>query len=214
MIPLILVTIVIAVLFVSVRVVKELDPKSKTNKGTSASRGKSSFSLKIPSNNVSVSLASQGALLEENSHSLVEAEFSGSLEPVKERSPLSDLTVKCEKLEQMMGEKNKEIMALQKDLEVEKSMQREFETLKRTYLEQIEELKMQNRRSKEELQSVFRENEELKSTLQSRLSPVSEEHIRAAVDMSPDIYPDPPEKQNISLKDVINKYNFKKEGDV
>jgi septal ring factor EnvC (AmiA/AmiB activator) len=165
-------------------------------------------------------------------HSLVGAEFSGSMAPVKEtvqevlispvKEPLKDGALfiderlKFEKLEQMIGEKNKEIESLKKDLEAERTTRGEFETLRKTFQEQIEELKLQNRRSKADLQAAVQENVELKKSFVKEQKSVVEEYIRAEVDTAPDIILDAPmeNRAEVPLKDIFNQNNIKKEGNV
>jgi hypothetical protein len=233
MIPLILLAVIVLVLIISIILLKEVNVKDQSSAVPSVAAtavGKASFSLGLPLDNTSVSLASRMDIAVEAPHSLVGADFSGSMKPVqdlviepvkeplkvpvKEVSPVLDMKLKYEKLEQMLGEKNKEIEGLKKDLEIECSTRGEFEILRKTFLEQIEELKMQNRKSKADLQSVIQENAELKSALSKRPGPIIEEYIRAEVDTAPDIILGDSEGAEIPLKDIFNQNNIKNEGEV
>jgi hypothetical protein len=233
MIPLILLAVIVLVLIISIILLKELNTKGQSSVASPVAAnavGKASFSLGIPSDNTSVSLASRMDIAVESPHSLVGADFSGSMKsvqdlvtepvkeplkmPVQEASPAVDMKLKYEKLEQMLGEKNKEIEGLKKDLEIECSTRGEFEILRKTFLEQIEELKIQNRKSKADLEAVVQENVELKSALTKRPGPITEEYIRAEVDTTPDIILGAPEGLEIPLKDIFNQNNIKKEGEV
>ncbi len=233
----ILVVVVVLVLFISIKLIKDLSatdqPAVKLPTMPSVV-DKAVFSLGIPSDNTSVSLASRMDIAVEKPHSLEDADFSGGMNPVKDRVteavrepikepfktpaqeifPVIDMKLKYEKLEQMLSEKNKELEGLKKDLENERLTHGEFEILRKTFQEQIEELKVQNRKSKTDLQAIIQENAELKSSLAKRPEPVVEEYIRAEVDTTSDIILEAPEEREIPLRDIFNQNNIKKEGDV
>ncbi|MBF0594703.1 MAG: hypothetical protein HQL22_07025 [Candidatus Omnitrophica bacterium] len=65
---------------------------------------------------------------------------------------------RCQKLEQLLEEKSRTLLQMEKDLENERSHRSEFESLKEVFQRQIEDLKAQNRKLKENASKAFPEN--------------------------------------------------------
>lgn len=213
----ILSALVFASLFIGVRLLNELNSKDKQPErpsGVFNTIGKSGSLFDVPGDAKDVSLSPRPNVDGQQQHSLVGAHFSGGLDVVMEEQLAFDLKLKYDKIELMLTEKNKEIESLKKDLEVEQSMHKEFETLRRAFTEQLEELKEQNRKSKEDLHVILRENIELKNALQQMPAPVIEDYIRAEVDTRPDIVLTEPKKEKVLLKDIFSQNNVKEEGEV
>ncbi|MBF0122785.1 MAG: hypothetical protein HQL21_05185 [Candidatus Omnitrophica bacterium] len=87
--------------------------------------------------------------------------FKNGTESVKE-DMVDKLTQKCLKLEQLLDEKNHTLARLEGEVQSEQSHRREFESLKDILLRQIEDVKAQNRKLKDDLAKV----------LQARLQPL------------------------------------------
>ena len=68
------------------------------------------------------------------------------------------LDQKCLKLEQMLDEKNRTLAKLQEDIQHERSHRKEFENFKDILQCQIEELKMQNKKLREDLARAVQGN--------------------------------------------------------
>lgn len=89
------------------------------------------------------------------------------------------LVDKCSKLEQLLEEKNHLLRQLELELASEKSHRGEFESMRDILQSQLEDLKVQNKKLKEELAQA------LKSTLESRPMAVEKNEIDMRADFKP-----------------------------
>ena len=100
------------------------------------------------------------------------------------------LDQKCIKLEKILEEKNRILDRLQKDLESERSHRGEFESLKGILQQQIDDLKLQNRNLKDELDRVLQDSLRLQAGLPvvnatTNISPIIDPPLKALAQPNP-----------------------------
>ncbi|MBF0388441.1 MAG: hypothetical protein HQL20_11450 [Candidatus Omnitrophica bacterium] len=91
----------------------------------------------------------------------------GSIRSAPESAPGGILGERFNKLEQMLEEKNRLLSVAAQDLLNERAQRGEFDKLKEILQQQIEDLKAQNKRVKEDLTKALNDNSELRSRMAS-----------------------------------------------